>query len=270
VISDSDTAFGGGFTVIGEGYIAGYREIVPLPRVGDFAHNLSVGVDYKDFDEDQQFGEDTESVPVTYLPLSLSYSASLRGETGVTRFNAGLGIAFRGLVSSESEFEFKRYNARGNYIIGSAGIEREQNLPWGTRLLAKVNGQLADQPLIANEQYTAGGMMSVHGYKESEASGDNAVQGNVVLTSPDLARLMKLPERLSINLNTFYDVVYLSKVDPLPGEDRDLTLQGTGVGIRFVWDNRIEAVVDWGLALGSTNDTDYGDNVIYFLTKFQF
>jgi len=268
--SDSDSAFGSGFTVIGKGYIAGYREIIPLPRVGEYAHNLSVGIDYKDFDEDQIFGTDVETIPVTYVPLSLSYSSSLHGESGVTRINAGLDLAFRGLVSSETEFQDKRYNARGNYVIFGAGLKREQNLPLGMSLKAGVDGQLADQPLISNEQYVAGGMMSVHGYKESEVSGDNALRGNIVLTSPDLAGLLKLSDRLKINMNAFYDAAYLTKIDPLPGEDKEITLQGTGAGIRCVWDNRIEAVVDWGMALESTNDTSSGDNVFYFLTKFRF
>ena len=270
VISDSDSSFGEGFTVIGKGYIVGYREIMPLPRVGDYAHNLSLGADYKDFDEDLHYGGDTEATPVTYLPLSLSYSASLRDGSGVTRFNTGLNLALRGLVSSDSEFGDKRYNARGNYIVFSAGLEREQNLPFGMSLSAKVNGQLADQPLISNEQYIVGGMMSVHGYLENEASGDDALQGNFVLASPDLSGALDSGDKLKINLRTFYDVAYLSKIDPLPGEDREITLQGTGAGIRLLWNDRIEAQLDWGLALQATDDTDTGESRVYFLTKVQF
>jgi len=270
VISDSDTAFGSGFSVIGKGYIMGYREIVPLPRVGDYAHNLSLGIDYKDFDEDFVFGDEADATPVTYLPLSLSYISSLRGESGVTRFSAGLNLSLRGLVTDETDFTYKRYKARGNYLVFGAGIEREQNIPWGMSLLAKLSGQLSDQPLISNEQYTAGGMMSVHGYKESEAAGDNAVHGNFVLNSPDLAKLLYSGEKLQINLKAFYDAAYLAKKDPLPGEKKDVTLQGTGAGVRALWGNRFETVVDWGIALEATADTDRGDNVIYFLTKVQF
>ena len=270
VVSDSNTAFGSGFTVIGKGYIVGYREIMPLPRVGDYAHNLSLGIDYKDFDENLEFGDEADATPVTYLPLSLSYSSSLRGASGVTRFSAGLNMALRGLVTDENDFDYKRYKARGNYLVFGAGIEREQNIPWGMNLLAKLDGQLSDQPLISNEQYTAGGMMSVHGYKESEASGDNAVHGNLVLTSPDLAGLFDAGDKFKVNFKAFYDAAYLTKVDPLPGEDKEITLQGTGVGVRALWGNRFEAVVDWGLALESTTDTESGDNVIYFLTKVQF
>jgi hemolysin activation/secretion protein len=270
VSSDSDSAFGNGFNVIGRGQIVGFREIIPLPRVGDYAHNLSVGVDYKDFDEEQQFGDDSETVPVTYVPLSFSYSSSLRGKSGVTRFSTGLDLAFRGLVSSESEFEDKRFNARGNYVIFGLGLEREQNLPWGMSAVLKLNGQLSDQPLISNEQYTAGGMMSIHGYKESEVSGDNAVQGNFVLISPDIAQMANLPGKLKINLKAFYDAAHLTKEDPLPGEEEDVTVKGTGLGLRGALGNRIEAAVDWGIALDDTNNTDSGDNLFYFLLKVQF
>ena len=270
VASDSDSAFGDGFNVVGKGYIVGFREIIPLPRVGNYAHNFTVGIDYKDFDEDLLFGEDEEATPVTYVPLGLSYTSSLFGKTGVTRFSTGLDLAFRGMVSSETEFNNKRENARGNYVIFGAGLEREQNLPWKMSLLVKADGQLADQALISNEQFITGGMMSVHGYKESEAGGDNALQGNAVLVSPDLAGLVHLPDQLKINIKAFYDAAYLTRNDPLSGEEREVILQGTGGGIRVVWDNWFEAVVDWGMALESTADTDNGDHVLYFLTKFQF
>ena len=270
VVSDSDTAFGSDFTVIGKGYIVGYREIMPLPHVGDYAHNLSLGIDYKDFEESQRYAGEEEQVPVTYLPLSLSYSASLRGLSGVTRFNIGLDLSLRGVVTDETEFDFKRYNARGNYIIVGAGIEREQNIPWGMSLLAKLNGQLADQPLIPNEQFTVGGMTSVHGYKESEASGDNGLLGNLIVTSPNMAKWFGAGDRLSINLKAFYDAAYLTRIDPLPGEDRETTLQGTGAGIQLLWNNRFEAVFEWGVALEPTADTERGDSVCYFITKLQF
>lgn len=270
VISDSDTAFGNGFNVVGTGYIAGYREIIPLPKRGNYFHNFALGLDYKNFDEDQTFGDESDTVPVSYVPLSVSYSGFLKGKTGMTRFNLGLDVAFRGMVSDESEFDYKRSNSRGNYLKLRAGLAREQNLPLGMHMEIKTNGQYADQPLISNEQFMAGGMMNVHGYLESEASGDNAVLGNAVLGSPDLVGLFAPDSRLSVNFRAFYDFAYLAKIDPLDGEDRDTALQGTGAGFRIVWDDRIEGVLEWGMAMDGTEDTDYGDNVVYFTTKFQF
>jgi hemolysin activation/secretion protein len=270
VVSDSDTAFCEGFTTAGKGKIVGYREIIPLPRLEAYAHNLSIGVDYKEFEETLEYGDYSETVPVTYMPLTFSYSASLGDKSGVTHFSAGLDLAFRGMVSSESEFEDKRFNARGNYVIFRAGLEREQNLPLGMRVLTKVNGQLADQPLISNEQYSAGGMMSVHGFKESEVSGDSAIHANVILASPDFSKWLGFDDRLSMGLNAYYDAAHLTKLDPLEGEAQDVTIRGTGLGLRAAWNNRIEAALDWGLALDSTNNTEIGDSLVYFLVKVQF
>jgi hemolysin activation/secretion protein len=56
--SDSETAFGEGFNTVGEGFIVGCRYVMPLPPKDTYAHNLTVGVDYKDFDEELGFGGD--------------------------------------------------------------------------------------------------------------------------------------------------------------------------------------------------------------------
>lgn len=270
VLSDSDSAFGEGFNVIGKGFIVGFREIVPLPSRGALTHNLSLGIDYKDFDEELIFGEASDTTPVSYVPLSVAYSGSLRGDSGVTRFNAGLSLALRGLVSSDAQFADKRYSARGNYLVLGAGAEREQQLPLGMRALVKIGGQLADQPLIANEQFVAGGMTSVRGYHESEAAGDNALTGHFALSSPDLARVFGLPEPLSFRLQAFYDAAYLAKREPLPGESRETTLQGTGAGLRVHWGSHFEAALEWGMALDATGTTENGAQVIYFSTKLLF
>ena len=53
----------------------------------------------------------------------------------------------------------------------TAGMERDHKLPSGMGLFLKLDGQIADQPLISHEQYIAGGMTNVRGYKEAEALG---------------------------------------------------------------------------------------------------
>ena len=52
----------------------------------------------------------------------------------------------------------------------------------------KLDGQIASEPLVDNEEYSAGGMENVRGYLESEAMGDNALHGTVEVSFP--TRLM--------------------------------------------------------------------------------
>jgi hypothetical protein len=76
--------------------------------------------------------------PVTYLPRSFSYSASLQdGWGGTNQFSGGLNLSFRGLVSDQQEFETRRFKAGANCVYFTAGIQRTQKLPWGWVFLQK-------------------------------------------------------------------------------------------------------------------------------------
>jgi hemolysin activation/secretion protein len=272
ILSDSDTAFGEGFQALGKGKIYGARYVMPLPPYKTYAHNITAGIDYKDFDEEVGFGEEAEALktPITYLPLTFSYNASLPDSWGWSRFSASASMAFRGLVTDQREFEIKRFQATGNYLFATAGVERTQKLPGGMSLFLKLDGQLADQPLISNEQYSAGGMESVRGYKEVEQLGDNAFHTTMELASPDLTDLFGFPDKLNVTPYLFYDFATLSLIDPLPGEDRSVSLNGIGGGVRGSVAHHVEFQLDWAVALSDTDRTEKGESRVYFRIKAKF
>ena len=270
--SDSDTAFGEGFEVVGKGNIFGARYIMPLPSYKLYTHNLTLGLDYKDFDETTGFEEEEEDLktPMTYVPLSLTYSSSLFDSWGQTRFCGGLNMAFRGLVTDHREFEEKRFRAKGNYVYATLGVERIQKLPADMNLFLKLDGQVADQPLIANEQYSAGGMVSVRGYKESEVLGDDAIHTTLELSAPDLADLFKVSDHVDFTPYLFYDFAALRVRSPLEGQDPSPLIQGVGLGVRGYVSRFLEYQSDWAVALSDTDKTDKGDSRFYFTIKYQF
>lgn len=273
VYSNSNTTFGDSFNELGKGEIIGGRYIIPLPSVGPLSHSAVIGLDYKNFDENtfQSTAAGTAvSSPVKYVPLSLAYNGSVPDSGGLTLFNLGLNMCFRGLVSRQQEFDDKRFKARANYIYGNIGAERRQKLPADASLLVKLDGQISDQPLISNEQYSAGGMDSVRGYKESEEMGDSAIHGTIELAAPNLAPRLKLGERFSLIPYAFYDFAVLWLKDPLPGQEGSMNLQGTGIGIRGTLFRDLEFQTDWAYALAGTNAVKKGDSEIYFKVKWQF
>jgi hemolysin activation/secretion protein len=251
VRSDSESGFGEGFKTLGNGSIVGVRYVKPFTALGRYNHYGTFGFDYKQFKETGDV-----STEITYLPFSLAYGAVLTDDSGLTRFNAGLNVAFRGMVTDNTEFGLKRSQARGNYIIFTPGLERTQRLPAGLELRLKLEGQLADQPLIANEQYAAGGMESVRGYYESESSGDNAVRASVELVSPDLARLAGLGEANKFTPYLFFDYAALHVKKPLTDQTSSFNLQGTGLGVRGLLFGHLDYQVDGAFAL---RDADSGD-----------
>ena len=272
IASDSEVAFGEGFETIGKGYIIGLRNVIPLSPRESYTHSLSIGADYKDFDDTLSFedGSLPTETPLTYIPLSLYYNSAAQHHSGTTRFTIGVNVALRGLATDREEFEDKRYKSRGNYIYGALTIERTQALLKHLQLLLKGDGQLSDQPLPSNEQFVAGGLKSVRGYKESEEVGDNAVHGTAELSFPGFDELIGLPEWLGISPYIFYDIAGLYIYEALPGQEQPDTMQGTGGGIRGQITRFLDYELSWGMALADTEQTEKGDHHVYFVVKGKF
>jgi len=272
VISDSNSAFGEGFHTVGKGDIIGIRYVFSLPTYKAYAQALTIGLDYKDFRQATGLDNPGGAIqsPVSYLPLSFSYSSSLRDPWGLTVFSSGLNMVFRGLFTSQSEFENKRFDAEGNYLYFTGGVERSQKLPGDTKLYIKVDGQLSDQPLINNEQYAAGGMESVRGYKESEALGDKAIHTITEFSAPDLAELAGLGKKLSLRPYVFFDYADLMILDPLPSQKEVLELCSTGAGMRGNFMNRLEYDVGFGVPMIGTTYSPKDSVRVYFKVKSYF
>ncbi len=271
--SDSNTAFGEGFKVVGKGEIFGMRYVMPLPPYQLYSHNITLGLDYKHFN--QAVGFSTESgetthTPIGYLPISLSYSASLPDAGGMTQFSGGLNLSLRGVGSHESQFELKRFKATAGYLYATAGVQRTQKLPLGMNLFVKADGQVADQPLIDNEQYSAGGMESVRGYMESEAAGDNAVHGTLEVSFPDPLEKSRIGKQVQMSPFLFYDIAELAIRSPLPGQARSIKLEGAGAGTRGSITKHLEYEVDWAVALKAKDKTSGNSQRVYFKVKAVF
>lgn len=274
VWSDSDTAFGDGIAVVGKGQIFGGRYIMSLPSVNNFSHNITFGMDYKDFDEDVNFSDnDNEGLktPIKYLPLLLSYSAALSDERGKTQFSLGLNMSFRNLVTDQREFGIKRLYARGDYLYVTAGIERAHKLPYGIDLFAKLDGQVASQPLISNEQFIAGGVDSVRGYKESELSGDHGIHGGLEIVFPELTGLLDIKSgSIRGTPYLFFEMAELWTKSPPPGEEKYRGLRGAGAGIRGEIYEKFEYGFDGAVALKETDDVEKGYFNFYMKVKYKF
>jgi hemolysin activation/secretion protein len=270
VVSNSNTNSAAGYSNLGKGNVIGTRLIIPIQGSDGFFHTAVTGFDFKEFSETVGLvGATGEKTPIRYFPITAGYNAYLKDSTGLTSFTSAFTVSFRGALSDPRKFEDKRYKSRGNHITMTAGLERTQQLPWGLSLMAKVDGQISDQPLISNEQYSAGGVESVRGYRESEASGDNAVHGVIELSVPDLLKQTS-KERFSLTPYLFYDTAHLWTRDPLPAQDWFADLQGIGFGLRGTFLKGFDYQTDLGFPLRENSRTKYGDARFHFKVRWQF
>jgi len=189
--STSDVATVGGMNVVGPGQVVGGRAVITLPTLGDLFHTISMGLDYKHFGQTVGLGTSSFSSPVTYYPAVATYSATWQQQGALTQLNAGATFDLRGPGSKFDKFDNKRAYADTNFIHGNGDLSRTQDLPSGFQLYGKVQGQIADGPLVSSEQFSLGGLDTVRGYLESETLGDNGVAGRLELRSPDFAAFLQ-------------------------------------------------------------------------------
>lgn len=269
VDSKSDIAAVGALSVVGIGNIFGLRASLPLAGSDHFFHSLSLGADYKDFEESVGLlGGDTANTPISYFSLLAQYSATLLGDGHLSRFGLSAHFAPRGLVNDDQEFADKRFNANPNYFYLRLNGEHERSVFWGSRLWLSASGQLAGEPLISNEQFSVGGAQSVRGYPESVVLGDDGLQGTLEWRAPTFDRWL---EKVTgdYQLALFVDGGWVQTRDPLPGESKSESVASAGAGLRLGLGKRFSGDFWWARALRSVDEIDRGDSRLHFSLKYE-
>ena len=256
VDSESDVAtVGGQERVVGPGQIIGGRAVITLPARDNFFHSIAIGADYKHFAEIvSQDSTLAFSTPVTYVPVVTNYSASWQHPGGMTQLNAGLTFGLRGAGSDPFDFDEKRFKATENFFYFRGDISDTSDLPGGAQLFVKAQAQLADQPLVSSEEFSAGGIDTVRGYLETETLGDDAVVGSVELRTPNLPEWLatvtkavsgqaaKPSDLNEFRLFVFSDAARVQTLEPLVDQQAIFNLASYGIGTRFKIFNHVNGM----------------------------
>lgn len=267
VRSESDVAALGGVGVIGNGDIYGARWVLPLGGDAAFWHSLTLGIDHKQFDETLNLlGADAINTPIGYTPLLAEYSATRRNESGFWQGRLGLHFAPRGLLGNdEDEFAEKRFLAKPNFTYLTVGLAGQRALPGGFGLNLRLDGQLTNEPLISNEQFSAGGADTVRGYLEAEELGDRGLIGGLELSRP--LRVPGFDELIALG---FAEGARLWLTEALPGQDARLQLASVGAGLRLKLLRQLNTAVDFALPLTDASNTRAGDWRWLFAVDYAF
>lgn len=245
--------------ISGRGDVIGMRAIITLPTdriklpAGQgFYHSLSLGLDYKHFTNGVELGGSKILTPTTYYPISAAYSATWTGKGYETDLNTNVSFTIRGLGSDLTELDNSRFNADGGYILLHGDLSHWHDLPGGAQIYGKVQGQVANEPLLSSEQIAGGGLGTVRGYLESEVLGDNGIFGSVELRSPSLAMFIKQMDEWRVYVFTDWGTVIV--IDPLPQQQARFNIASVGVGSRIRIFNHLNGSVDVGFPMiGATN-----------------
>jgi hemolysin activation/secretion protein len=270
VDSKTDVAALGTLSVIGNGSIIGFRAIRELPASEGLSHNVTFGLDYKDFLESIQLTTSQElRTPIRYLNWSIAYANTVNRQRTVTGLNLAANFGLRNVVNDSVQFQEKRFNGQSNYFYLRGGMQQSLSLPWDLNLFGKITGQFTQDPLVSNEQLAMGGADSVRGYLESSQLGDYGAVGTIELRSLSLSKLLGSQTGGSY-VFAFYDAGVVSLLDPLPSQASRSELSSFGAGIRVNDWYGFDAALDWARVLKSEGKTYSGDSRTHFSVRYSF
>jgi hemolysin activation/secretion protein len=254
----------GSIDVTGKGDIVGLRTTWKLPTMGDYFQNLTLGVDYKEFNQAVQVGltgstTTATQTPTTYVPITLDYSGTWVDKNALTDLDLQFVFNIQGIGSNASQFDANRYKAQRDFFYARAELSRTQDLPFGAQFFAKLAGQVADSPLINSEQYSLGGFGTVRGYLESEVLADNAGVVNLEFRTPSLLSWIKGmdPDKPGNELRfyAFTDWGTGGIISPLPEQTQRYSLASFGGGTRLTLLNHLNGSVDLAFPLFDQSTT---------------
>lgn len=268
---DSNTQLGvdvGGLSVLGSGSIYGGRLMKPLSAIyGNSKQAVTLGVDYKKFE--QQIGGLTASAPIAYLSFAAGYDLSVRGDTRFTGINIAGHFSVRGLGNDAEQFANKRTDAEPNFLYVTADLKHQQLLPFDFKLFARANGQASTGPLISNEQYAAGGPLSVRGYHQTQVLGDHGLNLGLELHGPSLFAQAR-DNVQNFRLLAFVDWATIRTMAPIAPTPSTVRLASFGAGLRAQWLKHILTEVDWSYPLYRQGSVDVGQQRIDFRMAYEF
>jgi hemolysin activation/secretion protein len=253
----------GSVTVAAPGQTVGVRANISLPPGKNFYQSMSLGLDYKHYEETVNLAGVLTSSPLTYWPLSATYDGTWAGKGHTTSANIGAVLGLRGAGSNTAEFVQKRFRADGNFAYLHGELSDERDLPKGFQTFARVQGQLANQALVNTEQAAGGGLSTVRGYLESEVLGDNAVFATVELRTPSLLGWVKSKGN-EWRFYVFADGGYLTLRDTLPEQAKHYKLASYGVGTSLRLLDHLNGAVDLAIPVIGQSETQAGTSRVNF------
>ncbi|HEY3860788.1 MAG TPA: ShlB/FhaC/HecB family hemolysin secretion/activation protein [Verrucomicrobiae bacterium] len=282
-----------------ENYDLGWRVTKPLPEFWGFSSRFRAGMDLKDFKtvffetnvfhfleyETNLNGQPfllnnvfTSPEPATrlsllYLPINVRWDATRNDHYGTTGFGLGYSpnVWHSGSRSNLDELAVSTH-ATGYWHILSGNVSREETLPRNWKLALRADGQWSSEPLISNEEFGAGGIAGVRGYREGEVFGDEGWRVTSELKLPPYRigyATRGTHEPLTVRASFFMDYAETYLLDP-QGFPAVTPLWGTGFAGAISLGSHFNGMLSFAWPLLSTPSSEAYHVRIAFALSAQF
>lgn len=239
VDNGTTTTTAGELQFSGKGSILAVRVNKHLPRVAGLDHRLILGLDQRDYRNTCALGAfgaagcGAAGASFAVRPLSATYSALWAGERGQTGIHATIAGNVPGGSDGNGEALARaRPGTDPSYVVYRFGASRVQSFTNDWQARAALLAQHTEVPLVAPEQFGAGGQGSVRGFQEREISADRGHWALAELYTPDLAERAGLAG-MALRVLGFYGLGRVQRVDPAAGDIAEQGIASIGIGARL-------------------------------------
>lgn len=156
----------------------------------------------------------------------------------------------------------------GQFIAWRGQAQYLRLLTPDTTLLLRTDIQLSDRPLLALEQFSAGGQQSVRGYRQDFLLADNGLFASAEIRTS----ILRIPKwQTTLELTPFFDfgTVWNDATSQVNIEQQ--TISSVGVGLRLLVGRNFNARLDWGIPLVNVDQTgnSWQENGLYFSVQYR-
>lgn len=244
---------GAGIAVTGRGVVAGAKYNHNFNKIANYQHRLSFGLDYRAYRNQIDLvgfgGAVSLQEPVTASPFSLTYAGIWQADEQVLAFSISdvVNVPF---TSHSSADTYTTYAADRNFskVLYSADYSRPLPLLENWRIRFGVSGQRTDDHLIAGEQFGAGGMDSVRGFRDRVVAGDKGYRWVAEAISPDFGKI--IGDSVALRGVLFYEGAHTANEHDINGNSSsDINIASVGGGLRLVYAKDFFARMDYAMVV---------------------
>jgi len=240
------------FNVAGAGAVFGVRYNFNLPKQGELDHRVSLGLDWRGYDNRTTIAGGTQAVlpDVTVHPINVTYSGLYRTSASETSFYVGGYKNLPGGNDGDTKvFDAFRPGAVPGYTIWRFGLGHSQAFgdDWQGRFA--MSGQTTRNRLVSGEQFGIGGADSIRGFLEREVSNDSGVRYSLEAYTPDFGGKLPWVSGFRARSVFFYDWGRVKRFNPLPGEINQQGLASFGLGVRVSHGTNFSFRLDYGVVI---------------------
>ena len=262
-----ETGGGQALEITGEGTVVGAIYSRPILTTGNFNHEWSLGLQYKNFDNVSEFN-DTELTGADVLSAPLELGYRLTRQTPRSSLFVGLTLV-QEVGDDDEEYDDDRAEAEAGWSALRYEVSWDRLLGEDYLLHAGFSGQQTDALLISGEQFGVGGVGTLRGFQERSVTGDSGYRLTLELWFPPVTQY-------DLRFSLFTDFAHTEFNDgELPGNDGvEFDLSSAGIGMFWAYKEDLSVALNYGYITegGGPDETinEDGDDKLHVSAVYRF